>query len=690
MEPKEDKKIPKLILSLVNFWPAALVVVLLMAALPSTIPVLKQIPELLVLEETEAAEPKPALPDLIKGEEEEEALADSGRTYTDGVYTGSSRGYGGDIKVQVTVAGGKITDIQILSAAGETSEFLSQARKVIDRVLQAQTWEVDAVSGATYSSRGILGAIRNAITGEKVENALPPEKPSPKGSLKKEKFDANAVLKDGVYTGTAMGFGGNITVEVTIKGGKIAAIRVLNHSGESDSYYNRAKKVIDRILSKGTPNVDTVSGATYSSNGIINAVKRALQKAAKGGGKAAADEQGQLPQPAAPVVDNTEEPDVSNGFNDGTYIVDMRCTDNRMFDYTIRLTMTVADGKIQSINAQRLNDISDNPDMNEKYLGYAVSGRVLNGKNYSGVHGQIIAAQSTKGVGVVSGATYSSNAILKGAKQLFAQAAKNKEAVENPEDDGKDTEPGDNTGTGDDTKPGDDQKPEEEPDPEDPEAKNGLEDGTYTMDAVCVDEDPSYPAFEYTVRVTMQVENGEISAVDAEITEDQSEDPDYNQTLFDYAKLGRTRGGKEYKGVIAQILTNQTTKDIDTVSGATYSSRTIIDTVKKLIGQAAKDDPGEEGSETGKTDDSGSGKTDDAGQGSSDDSGSGKTGEEGSETGKTDDSGSGKTDDAGQGSSDDSGSGKTDEEEETQKKYETVNLRLLQSAKTRMAFSITR
>ena len=241
MEPNENKKIPKLILSLVNFWPAALVVVLLMAALPSTIPVLKQIPELLVLEETEAAEPKPALPDLIKGEEEE-ALADSGHTYTDGVYTGSSRGYGGDIKVKVTVAGGKITDIQILSASGETSEFLSQARKVIDRVLQAQTWEVDAVSGATYSSRGILGAIRNAITGEKVENALPPEKPTPKGSLKKEKFDANAVLKDGVYTGTAMGFGGNITVEVTIKGGKIAAIRVLNHSGESDSYYKKEKK----------------------------------------------------------------------------------------------------------------------------------------------------------------------------------------------------------------------------------------------------------------------------------------------------------------------------------------------------------------------------------------------------------------------------------------------------------------
>ena len=60
-----------------------------------------------------------------------------------------------------------MTDIQILEASGETESFFNRAKKLIDTVLTRQTWEVDVVSGATYSSKGILGAIQNALTGEK-------------------------------------------------------------------------------------------------------------------------------------------------------------------------------------------------------------------------------------------------------------------------------------------------------------------------------------------------------------------------------------------------------------------------------------------------------------------------------------------------------------------------------------------
>ena len=263
---------------LTNFWPAVLVVLAVGLALPRTIPVLKTLPERLVLTEVKAAEEKPALPD--PEEETEEKLEDSGNTYKDGVYTGSSSGYGGKVTVQVTVKEHKITDVSVLSAPGETAEFLAKAKGVISRVLQAQTWEVDVVSGATYSSRGILGAIRNALTGETVENEAPPEKEGPVAPIKKVPFDDNVKWKDGVYIGSAQGYGGTIKVEVTIRQAKIAAIRVLDHSHESDSYFNKAKKVINRIIKAGTPNVDTISGATYSSNGIINAVKNALKKAA--------------------------------------------------------------------------------------------------------------------------------------------------------------------------------------------------------------------------------------------------------------------------------------------------------------------------------------------------------------------------------------------------------------------------
>ena len=112
-----------------------------------------------------------------------------------------------------------MTDIQILEASGETESFFNRAKKLIDTVLTRQTWEVDVVSGATYSSKGILGAIQNALTGEKVKNEAP-EKTEP-APIVSEDFTAPAAYRDGVYTGSAQGFGGQITVQVTISGGQI-------------------------------------------------------------------------------------------------------------------------------------------------------------------------------------------------------------------------------------------------------------------------------------------------------------------------------------------------------------------------------------------------------------------------------------------------------------------------------------
>ena len=85
--------------------------------------------------------------------------------------------------------------------------------------------------------------------------------------------------KDGTYEGSGTGFGGTIHVRVTISGGKIAAIDILEASGETSSYFASAQGVISRMIAGNTPNVDAVSGATYSSNGIIQAVQNALSQA---------------------------------------------------------------------------------------------------------------------------------------------------------------------------------------------------------------------------------------------------------------------------------------------------------------------------------------------------------------------------------------------------------------------------
>jgi uncharacterized protein with FMN-binding domain len=86
----------------------------------------------------------------------------SGATLIDGVYEGSAAGYNGDITVSVTVSGGLVTAIDIVDE-NETRSYLSRASSVVDTILDEQSLEVDAVSGATYSSAGIVNAVADAL-----------------------------------------------------------------------------------------------------------------------------------------------------------------------------------------------------------------------------------------------------------------------------------------------------------------------------------------------------------------------------------------------------------------------------------------------------------------------------------------------------------------------------------------------
>lgn len=94
-----------------------------------------------------------------------------------------------------------------------------------------------------------------------------------------ESDDAENVYKDGSYTGSAQGFGGAITVQVTLKNDEITDIQVTSAPGEDSAYLSQGEGVISSIISAQSTDVDTVSGATFSSTGIINAVVDALGKA---------------------------------------------------------------------------------------------------------------------------------------------------------------------------------------------------------------------------------------------------------------------------------------------------------------------------------------------------------------------------------------------------------------------------
>ena len=91
----------------------------------------------------------------------------------------------------------------------------------------------------------------------------------------------NGAYKDGTYTGEADGFGGTVKVEVIVKKQKIEEVNIVSADGEDGSYLTMAKDIIPKILDAQSAEVDTISGATFSSTGIKNATKQALEKAVK-------------------------------------------------------------------------------------------------------------------------------------------------------------------------------------------------------------------------------------------------------------------------------------------------------------------------------------------------------------------------------------------------------------------------
>ena len=249
----------------------------------------------------------------------------SGAIYADGAYEGHGVGFRGDITVNVTVADGTIEDIAVTSSQDD-EPYLANALAVIDRVLAAQTDDVDTVSGATFSSRGIREAVSDALSAARGEQppvetepvvtepvvtepvetepvepepvvtepvVTEPVEPEPVVTepvetepVVTEPIEPEPVVtepivtgyKDGAYFGNGEGFNGNIQVAVMISNGDIASVIVMSKSDDAD-FFDSAVAVIDNVIATQSTDVDTVSGATFSSRGILAAIDDALAQA---------------------------------------------------------------------------------------------------------------------------------------------------------------------------------------------------------------------------------------------------------------------------------------------------------------------------------------------------------------------------------------------------------------------------
>lgn len=222
--------------------------------------------------------------------------------YKDGIYKGTADGYQSTIAVTVTVKGSKITDVKV-DSINDTPGYYERAQNGIpSEIIKAQSTDVDAVSGATHSSDGIINAVKDALnTGASISstnnttsasNSVLPDNstsqstkraqnivPAPSSSSTTQASSVTGKYKDGTYTGTADGFRPGLQVSVTVKSGKISDIEI-TQINDTPRFYQQAVSVVpNEIIQSQSTAVDTVSGATYSSSGIINAVKDALSKA---------------------------------------------------------------------------------------------------------------------------------------------------------------------------------------------------------------------------------------------------------------------------------------------------------------------------------------------------------------------------------------------------------------------------
>lgn len=521
--------------------------------------------------------------------EEQKSTAKGSFDVSDGTYYGTGTGFAGKIKVAVTVKDKQITAIEIVENEADDDTFFSRAKGVIDKIISGQTLEVDVVSGATYSSNGIISAVKNALTGA-ADSGTPAStsagasggSSSPAGGSSSISTvqDASAYA-DGTYYGTGTGFSGALTVEVVISGGKISSIQIMDTS-DGDSYIQSASGLISNIIATQSTNVDTVSGATYSSVGIIEAVRNALSQAA-------------ISSDGNSNSQNTNSSSNGNGQNSNNNSSDNTTAVTGKFPYKEGVYYGTAEGYLDDIKVAIV--------IQDKTLKAVVIVEENDDETFfkrARTVAENMVKKQTVDVDVVSGATYSSKGIIGAVKEALKEAEKatkgendnsnnnnnnnsNNNNGNNSNNNGNDNNGNDNNGGNN----GDNENPDE--------TKYIYADGEYTVIVPCLpNEDGDFEAYSLTMKVT--ISKDKITDI-SEIKGDGSSDNDA------YIKRA-VQGTSKLPGVVTQILEKGTLEEIDTVSRATCSSNSILEGCNLALETAKKVQSGEDTGEDSGQDDS--------------------------------------------------------------------------------------
>ncbi|MFJ8809386.1 FMN-binding protein [Streptomyces sp. NPDC102490] len=185
----------------------------------------------------------------------------------------------GPVQVRLTLNGGKITKAEAVQApeGGQSDRVTADAVPKLNRAaVAAGSADIDAVSGATYTSAGYAKSLQSAL--DKAAAAAG----SGSGAAE-EGSGTGAGPGTQVLTGDAARTQyGPVQVRVTVSGGRITDVETLQapRGGRSDQVTADAVPRLDRAaVAAGSADIDTVSGATYTSAGYRQSLQSALDRA---------------------------------------------------------------------------------------------------------------------------------------------------------------------------------------------------------------------------------------------------------------------------------------------------------------------------------------------------------------------------------------------------------------------------
>ncbi|NKQ24402.1 FMN-binding protein [Streptomyces galbus] len=186
----------------------------------------------------------------------------------------------GVVQVRLTVAGGKITKAEAVQApkGGRSDSVTADAvPKLNQEAVAAQSADIDAVSGATYTSAGYRQSLQSAIDKAKAAPA-----PAPSASASASQGAGGAGAARTVTGAVAQTQYGPVQVRVTVSGGRITGAEAVQapRGGESDQKTALAVPRLNReAVAAGSADIDSVSGATYTSEGYKKSLQSALDRA---------------------------------------------------------------------------------------------------------------------------------------------------------------------------------------------------------------------------------------------------------------------------------------------------------------------------------------------------------------------------------------------------------------------------